>query len=130
MSNALRGVALCFAAGAAAGFIKCVAAWLLVRYGIAAQLGASVLGSLSPVVLHPRIVIGGLWGLLFLLPMARSSVLVSGMLWGVVVAAAELVLFPLIAGRTPALLTMTALVALLLWLVWGLASALLLRWIR
>ncbi len=130
MSSVPRAVALCFAAGAAAGFIKCVAAWLALRYGVAAQLGAHVVGSLSPAVMHPRIVIGGLWGLLFLLPMARGSVLVSGLLWGVVVAAVELVLFPLIAGRTPALLNMTVLFALLLWLVWGLVAALLLRWIR
>ena len=97
---------------------------------MAAQLGAHVVGSLSPVVIYPRVVIGGLWGLLFLLPMARSSILVSGLLWGVVVAAAELVLFPLVGGRTPALLNMSVLLALLLWLVWGLAAAFLLRWIR
>lgn len=130
MSNVARAVALCFAAGAAAGFLKCVAAWLTLRYGVAAQLGAHVVGSLSPVVIYPRVVIGGLWGLLFLLPMARNSILVSGLLWGVVVAAAELVLFPLIGGRTPALLNMSVLLALLLWLVWGLAAAFLLRWIR
>ncbi len=130
MSNVPRAVALCFAAGAAAGFLQCVAAWLLQRYGIAAQVGAHVVGTLTPSVIHPRVVIGGLWALLFLLPMARSSVLVSGLLWGLVVAAAELLLFPLIAGRTPSLLNMTALFALLLWLLWGVLAALLLRWIR
>lgn len=130
MSNGLRAVALCFAAGAAGGLIKCIVAWLALRYGVAAQLGAHVVGSLSPSVVHPRVVIGGLWALLFMLPMARGSVVVSGLLWGLVVAAAELLLFPLIAGRTPSLLNMTALFALLLWLVWGLASALMLRWIR
>ena len=130
MSSTARAVALCFAAGAAAGFLKCVAAWLALRYGVAAQFGAHVAGSLAPAAIYPRVVIGGLWGLLFLLPMARNSVLVSGLLWGVVVAAAELVLFPLIGGRTPALLNMTALFALLLWLLWGVLDALLLRWIR
>jgi hypothetical protein len=130
MSNVPRAVALCFAAGAAAGFLQCVAAWLLQRYGIAAQAGAHLVGALSPAVIHPRVVIGGLWALLFLLPMARGSALLAGLLWGLVVALAELLLFPLIAGRTPALLNMTALFALLLWLVWGVATALLLRWIR
>ncbi len=130
MSAVPRAVALCFAAGAAAGFIKCVAAWLTLRYGIATQLGAHVAGSLSAAAIHPRVVIGGLWGLLFLLPMARNPVLVSGLLWGLVVAAAELVLFPLIGGRTPSLLNTTALLALLLSLVWGVVAALLLRWIR
>jgi hypothetical protein len=76
------------------------------------------------------VVIGGLWGLLFLLPLARSSVWLSGLLFGALVCAIELIAFPLLSGRMPQLLSGTALLLLLLWLLWGVVTALLLRLIR
>lgn len=130
MSNWLRAVALCFAAGAGGGLARCGAAWLSARYGFSAQIGAQVSGALAPALIYARVVIGGLWGLLFLVPMARGSVWLGGLLFGLLVAAIELVAFPLLSGRTPQLFTGTALLLALLWLVWGVVSAALLRMIR
>jgi hypothetical protein len=126
----LRAVALCFGGGGAGGLAKCGAAWLSARYGFSAQLGAQVSGALVPAVIYPRVVIGGLWGALFLLPMARGSVWLGGLLFGLLAAAIELLAFPLMAGRAPNPFTGTALLVLLLWLVWGWATAALLRLIR
>lgn len=129
MTNALRAIALCFAAGAAGGLLQCIAAWLSGRYGISRDLGASVSGALVPAVIYPRVVLGGLWGQLFLLPLARHWLL-RGLIFGAVVTLIQLVILPLLLGRSTHLLSGTALLWLLLNLVWGAGTAALLRLLR
>lgn len=129
MTNTLRAIALCFAAGAAGGLLQCIAAWLSARYGISRDLGANVSGALVPAVLYPRVVLGGLWAQLFLLPLARHWLL-RGLIFGAVVTLVQLVILPLLLGRSPHLLSGTALLWFLLNLVWGMGTAALLRLLR
>lgn len=129
MINGLRAVALCFAAGAAGGLLLCVAAWLSARYGITRDLGANVASALVPAVIYPRVVLGGLWAQLFLLPLARHW-LVRGFIIGAVVTLVQLVILPLLLGRGPSLLSGTALLWLLLNLTWGIGTAGMLRLLR
>ena len=70
--SAARSLSLFFAAGAIGGFVNSLLVWLCGELGITQVLGVSISPSLSPSWLYPRIVWGGLWGLLFTLPLSMD----------------------------------------------------------
>ena len=67
-----RSLSLFFAAGALGGFINSLGVWLFGELGINQALGVAIAPALSPSWLYPRIVWGGLWGLLFALPLSTG----------------------------------------------------------
>ena len=73
-----RRLSLAFAAGAAGGAASSVALWAAVASGLAAALDLRIAPVLGPGWLVPRVVWGGLWGLLFLLPLASQRWVVQG----------------------------------------------------
>jgi hypothetical protein len=104
-------------------------AWLAAQYGITRALNAHVATALLPAVIYARVVLGGLWGLLFLLPLSRGA-LVRAVLLGLVVSLVMLVIHPVLAGKAVHLLNGTALFIVLLNLVWGMTTACLLWLMR
>jgi len=58
-----------FGAGAAGGLANSLAAWLFGKLGVTAMLGVAIAPHLSPAWLYPRIVWGGIWGMLLFLPL-------------------------------------------------------------
>jgi hypothetical protein len=74
-----RQLSLAFAAGAAGGLASCLALWALAASGLAGAIGVRVAPALAPEWLVPRLVWGGLWGLLFLLPLASQRWVVQGL---------------------------------------------------
>lgn len=74
-----RSLSLCFAAGALGGLANGVALWIAARLGLLSALDVALAPALSPGFLYPRIVWGGLWGALFLLPV-KASLLRRGLL--------------------------------------------------
>lgn len=127
MNQWLRRMAFCFSAGAVGGLVKALAAWACARYGWDDPFGVHYSAALAAAALYPKVVWGGLWGFLFLLPLARSSLWISGLIWGLVVTLMQLVLLPLLTHAGLHLALLPALAALLLNCVWGLATALVLR---
>ena len=71
MSTA-RSLSLFFAAGALGGFINSLVVWLFGELGISEALGVAIAPTLSPAWLYPRVVWGGLWGLLFIIPLSTG----------------------------------------------------------
>jgi hypothetical protein len=130
MNQWLRYIALCFAAGALGALVKSLLAWGCVRYGLAGQFGAHLPAALGTAALYPKIVIGGLWGFLFLLPVARSSVLASGLLWGLVVTIAQWLILPLLYRNGLHFPVAPIAAALLFNAIWGLVTAFFLRLVR
>ncbi|MDH5566662.1 MAG: hypothetical protein OEY15_08365 [Myxococcales bacterium] len=63
-----RALSLFFAAGALGGVANSVAIWLFGQLGFTHALGVAIAPALSPSWLYPRIVWGGIWGILFALP--------------------------------------------------------------
>ena len=122
------------AAGCLGGFANRLGLWLLGDTGVNAQLGVSISPNLSAAWLYPRLVWGGLWGLLFMLPMLQSKVLLKGSLLSLFPTVVQLfVVFPYktrygIAGLELGLLT-PLIVVFANWL-WGIATALTLRFAR
>jgi hypothetical protein len=108
-----------------------LAVWLFGRFGISAALGVNIAPALSPGWLYPRVVWGGLWGLLFLLPALQGSVLGRGLLFSLGPSLVQLlVVFPYQAHKGVlglALGTLTPVLVLAFNAVWGVFAAL---WVR
>ncbi len=129
MSTA-RSLSLFFAAGALGGIANSLTLWLLGELGVTHALGVSIAPSLSPVWLYPRIVWGGLWGFLFVLPLSMGWVR-RGLLLGLAPSLVQLlVVFPVKAGKGYLGLefgTLTPLIVLCVNAVWGVVAS---GWVR
>lgn len=130
MNQWLRQLALCFAAGAAGGLVKTLVAWSCARYGWDAHFATHFPSVLRHALVYARVVWGGLWALLFLLPVARGAWWQAGLLWGLVVTVVQWLVLPLLSHGALHLAALPVLWALLLNFVWGLVTALLLRLMR
>jgi hypothetical protein len=100
---------------------------LCVEYGLTARLGVRLTPHLSLAWLYPRIVWGGIWGVLFLLPLTARSALKTGLILSLGPSLAQLfVVFPYKAGKGMMGLelgTMTPLLVLFFNAFWGVAAA-------
>jgi len=131
MGRFLRAMSLAFAAGCVGAVFNSLAVWLCGRFGISGALGANIAPALTPGWLYPRVVWGGLWGLLFLLPVLQSSVLGRGLLFSLGPSLVQLfVVFPYQAHKGVlglALGTLTPVLVLVFNAVWGVFAAF---WVR
>jgi len=120
-----------FAAGCVGAATNSLTVWLFGDLGVNAALGVKIAPELTPAWLYPRIVWGGLWGFLFLLPFLRQSVLIRGLLYSVGPSLMMLfIVFPLKANKGMLGLTlgnMTPVLVLFFNAVWGVSAALWLR---
>lgn len=71
----LRRLSLAFMAGLVAALVASLALWAAGRYGLTASLHVAIAPALSPHWLYPRLVVGGLWGFLLMLPLLRRPLL-------------------------------------------------------
>ncbi|MCG8350197.1 MAG: hypothetical protein MI924_20725 [Chloroflexales bacterium] len=123
----VRKAALCFAAGCAGGLANSIVVWLLGALGITAALGVGIAPEFTPAWLYPRIVWGGLWGFLFLLPVLRSTPYMSGLVWSLGPTLVQLlIIFPFKADKGVFGLELGALTPLFVFIfnvIWGLVAA-------
>ena len=129
MKRFLRKISMTFAAGGLGGIANSLALWYSVSNGITEALGVRMtVPSLTAQWLYPRIVWGGIWGILFVLPLLRRSILVRGLLYSLGPTMVQLlIVFPYVAGKGPLGLqlgTATPLFVLLFNAVWGVTTAL------
>ncbi len=89
-----------FAAGCVGALANSLTVWLFGYQGITRSIGVSMSPALSPEWLYPRIVWGGLWGLLFMLPMLNSRLFAKGSVLSLLPTAVQLfVVFPFVAHK-------------------------------
>lgn len=79
MTKFVRRLSLVFAAGCLGGVCNSLTVWYFGSAGIASSFGVNIAPALTPAWLYPRIVWGGLWGILFLLPMLSSRPFLKGL---------------------------------------------------
>jgi hypothetical protein len=131
MTSIFRTLSLVFAAGCVGAVANSLAVWLFGDLGINAALGVKIAPKLTPAWLYPRIVWGGLWGFLFLLPFLRHSVLIRGLLYSIGPSLVMLfIVFPMKANKGMfgfALGNLTPVLVLFYNAVWGVTAALWLR---
>jgi len=130
----MRQLLVFFAAGCLGGLANSLTLWLFGHYGVTGTFGVAIAPAFSPAWLYPRLVWGGLWGLLFVLPIAGSRVLARGAILSLFPTAIQLfVVFPFkankgLAGLELGMLT-PAFVIFFNW-VWGIVTALTIKYAR
>jgi len=133
MKNVILALSLAYAAGNVGGLINSLAVWLLGFLGITTALGVSIAPPLSAAWLYPRLVWGGLWGFLFLIPLGKSPLL-RGVIYSLGPTLAQLfIVFPLKDGKGMMGMDLGALTPLLVIIanvVWGVVTSYWLAWIE
>jgi len=133
MTRIARKTTLVFAAGCLGGLINSLAVWFFGDIGITSALGVKIAPRLSAAWLYPRIVWGGIWGLLFLLPFLRNRFLYRGLIFSLGPTLVQLfVVFPLKATKGVMgfdIGTLTPVFVILFNAIWGVTAALWLRWV-
>lgn len=123
----MKKLLVVFAAGCLGALANSLVVWQFGEMGINRAMGVSITPALTPAWLYPRIVWGGLWGLLFILPMLQSRLLLKGTLLSLFPTAVQLfVVFPLKAHKGIAGIELglyTPLLVLFFNGVWGLTTA-------
>ncbi len=94
MQTKLAGVFLVFSAGAVAGFIQTLVIWICGQAGVFNLLQLPLDFPFQPAWFYQRVTWGGMWGLLFLIPLLRQARhFHRGLLFGLLPALATLVWF-------------------------------------
>ncbi|MGD0828989.1 MAG: hypothetical protein ABSA09_13045 [Desulfobaccales bacterium] len=71
-SRILQNISLTFAAGCLGGLLTALVVWFFGASGLAGGLGVKLAPALTPPWLYQKMVWGGIWGWLFLLPLGLS----------------------------------------------------------
>ena len=131
MKSFFRNLTLVFASGCFGGLMNSLILWLFGRAGIPAELGVKLAPALTPAWLYPRLVWGGIWGFLFVLPIFRSQPFAQGLFFSLWPSVVQLfIIFPYQANKGMLGLdlgTLTPLFVLFFNALWGLAAAFWLR---
>ncbi len=132
MTNLARKISLVFAAGVLGALLNSLTVWAAGEFGITATAGVKIAPKLSAAWLYPRLVWGGIWGILFLLPMMQSSIWYRGLIYSLGPTLVQLfVVFPMKAQKGAMGLELGALTPLFVVVfnaIWGWTAAIWLRW--
>ena len=121
-----KSISLIFAAGCLGGLAKGLAAWFCGAVGLNASLGSQFAPALTSQWVYAHVVWGGLWALLFLLPVRGRSLYSLGLLYSLPQSLISLVvMFP---KMNQGLLGLqlgysTTVLVLFFGFIWGLTSA-------
>ena len=126
-----RKISMVFAAGVLGGLINSLAVWIFGEFGITATAGVKLAPKLTAAWLYPRLVWGGIWGVLFLLPMMQTSIWSRGFIYSLGPTLVQLfVVFPLKAQKGAMGLELgmlTPLFVVVFNAIWGWTAAIWLR---
>lgn len=131
MKKIVHTIMLVFSAGCAGGFTNGIVVWFFGLSGISQALGVHIAPALTPAWLYPRLAWGGIWGLLFVLPILSGRPLARGLLFSLGPTLVQLfIIFPLKAHQGLMGLelgAMTPLLVIFFNFIWGLTAAYLLQ---
>ena len=100
MSNFPAKLSLTFCAGCLGGLINGLFVWGFGAAGIAQALGVHIAPPLTPPLLYQKMVWGGIWGWLFLVPLMNRSLFWRGLVWSLGPTLVQLfIVFPLQAKK-------------------------------
>jgi hypothetical protein len=134
MKRLLRKSTILFSSGCLGGIVNSLVVWIFGAKGITASLGVKIAPDLTATWLYPRMVWGGIWGFLFLLPLLRKSVYWQGLLYSLGPTLVQLfVVFPAKTGKGMMGLELGGLTPLFVVFfnaVWGVSTAMWLRLVK
>ena len=132
MGNLSKKTSLVFSAGVLGALLNSLAVWAFGEFGISTAAGVKIAPQLSPAWLYPRLVWGGIWGLLFLLPMMQTRIWSRGFIFSLGPTLVQLfVIFPMKAHKGVMgidLGLLTPIFVVFFNAVWGWTAAIWLRW--
>ena len=125
---------LAYAAGAVGGLANGLAIWLFGLVGINQLLGVALAPQLTTPLIYNKLVWGGIWGFIFLLPFPRLTYPSRGLIYSLVPSLVQIfIVFPLMAHLGVGgiqLGYLTPLLVLFYNAVWGIVTAIWLQWSR
>ncbi len=131
MKRFAKKITISFGSGCVGSLVASLALWLAGFYGITEVLGVTMAPAISVKWLYPRVVWGGLWGFLFVLPVFSKSIVRRGVVLSLGPTLFQLfVFYPHLAGKGIMGLGLGALTPLFVFVfnaVWGISTAL---WVR
>jgi hypothetical protein len=134
MNNLAKKLSLVFAAGCLGGLLNSLAVWVFGVIGITSALGVKIAPLLSAPWLYPRLVWGGIWGLLFLLPLMQKRSFYRGLIFSLGPTIVQLfIVFPMKASKGVMGFDLGLLTPLFVFIfnaIWGLTAAIWLRWVN
>jgi hypothetical protein len=130
--NILRQICIAFAAGTIGGLVNSGLVWYLGTMGIPQHFGVAIAPKWSLAFLYPKLVWGGLWGLVFALPVLRNGFWVGVFSRGILLSLPPtlfqlLYVFPVLLGKGNLGLSLGKLTPVFVFFynaVWGLSAAL------
>lgn len=127
MNNIFKNLSLVFSAGCLGGLINTLTVWIFGKIGITTALGVEIAPDFTIAWLYPRIVWGGIWGVLFLLPILYKSYLLRGILFSLGPTIVQLfIVFPVKADKGITGLDLGALTPVFVFIfnaVWGIVAS-------
>ena len=134
MRNLTKRLSLVFAAGCFGGLLNSLAVWIFGTLGITPALGVKIAPQLTAPWLYPRLIWGGIWGLLFLLPLMQRRFLTKGLIFSLGPTIVQLfIVFPIKANKGVMgfdLGLLTPFFVVVFNAIWGLTAAIWLRWVN
>ncbi len=95
----IQRLSIAFAAGALGALANSLLVWTCGKLGVTAAAGVKIAPALTPAWLYPRIVWGGLWGLVLLVPLFKRRAVVRGVVLSLLPTAATLLIFFPLKGK-------------------------------
>ena len=128
MKLTLKSLSLTFSAGCLGGLVNMITVWSFGVLGVTKSLGVSIAPQLTAPWLYNRLAWGGIWGLLFLLPLGRLAYPTRGLVFSLGPTLVQLgVVFPYQAHKGVLGLQLghlTPVLVLFFNAVWGLVAGL------
>jgi len=128
----MKKIFIYFAAGCLGALANSLTVWIFGDLGITKTFHVAIAPALTPAWLYPRIVWGGIWGLLFLLPFMNSKPIRKGVLLSIFPTIVQLlVVFPIKAEKGYLGLelgTLTPLFVVFFNLVWGVITSIAIKY--
>ena len=133
MRNLTKRLSLVFAAGCFGGLLNSLAVWIFGAFGITSAFGVKIAPQLSAAWLYPRLIWGGIWGLLFLFPLMQRRFITRSLIFSLGPTIVQLfIVFPVKANKGIMGFDLGLLTPLFVFVfnaIWGLSAALWLRWV-
>lgn len=128
----LRNFALYYAAASLGGLAVALTAWILGQIGVSAALGVGIEPAMERAWLYRLIVWGGLWGVIFLVPVAIRPLWLKALVFTLAPVLVALMVFTPMRGGAPFALDRGVLAPFYIYAInipWGLVTAYLGRWL-
>jgi hypothetical protein len=133
MKNVFRELTVAFSSGCVGGLVNSLVSWFFGAVGITAAVGVQITPALTPPYLYQRMVWGGIWGFLLLLPILRDSIWSRGILLSLGPTIVQLfIVFPIRLNKGLMGLELGQLTPLFVFIynaIWGIGAVSWMRWV-